>query len=74
MPARPFSHAALLAEFRRQRGSGVPEEEIEKWSVKKALIASIERRLEQERAAIRQRRRQPRPAIDLKRLQANDLD
>lgn len=74
MSRRPFSHAALVAEFLRVQGSGIAEEEVKKPAIRKALIRAIAARLNAQRRATRQRDRQPRPAIDLKRLQANDLD
>lgn len=74
MTRRPFSHAALVAEFLRIQGSGIAEEEVKKPAIRKALIRMIATRLKAQRNANRQRDRQTRPAIDLKRLQANDLD
>ncbi|KWR80331.1 MULTISPECIES: hypothetical protein [Cupriavidus] len=74
MSHRPFSHAALVAEFLRIQGSGIAEEEVKKPAIRKALIRLIAMRLKAQRAANHQRDRQRRPAIDLKRLQANDLD
>lgn len=74
MSRRPFSHAALVAEFLRIQGSGIAEEEVKKPAIRKALIRTIAARLNAQRRALRQRDRQDRPAIDLKRLQANDLD
>ncbi|KAI3597684.1 hypothetical protein D8I24_6500 [Cupriavidus necator H850] len=72
MSRRPFSHASLVAEFLRIQGSGIAEEEVRKPPIRKALIRLIAARLKAQRVAARQRER--RPAIDLKRLQANDLD
>lgn len=72
MSRRPFSHVALVAEFLRIQGSGIAEEEVRKPAIRKALIRLIASRLKAQRAAARQRER--RPAVDLKRLQANDLD
>lgn len=74
MTRHPFSHAALVAEFLRIQGSGIAEEEVKKPAIRKALIRLIAARLRAQHIASRQRARHPRPAVDLKRLQANDLD
>ncbi|QYY30330.1 hypothetical protein K2O51_23460 [Cupriavidus pinatubonensis] len=74
MTRRPFSQAALVAEFLRIQGSGIAEEEVMKPAIRKALIRLIAARLNAQRRATRQLDRQRRSAIDVKRLQANDLD
>lgn len=68
----PFSKEALIAEFIRIGGSGRPEDAIRTPHIRLQLIASIKARL----AAKRSQRPRPaaRPAVDIKRLQANDLD
>lgn len=74
MSRRPFSNAALVAEFLRIRGSGIAEEEVKKPAIRKALIRLIAARLNAQRRATRKSDRHSHPTIDLKRLQANDLD
>lgn len=67
----PFSREALMAEFVRLQGSGRAEDAIRIPHIRLQLIASIKARL----AATRKRRRSTfAPGVDLKRLQANDLD
>ncbi|WP_416046697.1 hypothetical protein [Cupriavidus basilensis] len=74
MPDQPFCTAALLAEFRRLRWSGVPEEMIRHQPTRLALLAAIEKRLAAERMARKATRHRILPADDYKRRQANDLD
>ena len=67
-----FSRADLIAEFHRQRGSGRAEEQVDIPTIRRQLARSLRAfRRAQHRAAPR-----PRffPAVDLKKLQANDLD
>lgn len=74
MPEQPFSNAALLAEFRRLKWSGVPEEALDHTPTRLALVAAVRARLRadaKKRSATRQR---IRPVDDYKRRQANDLD
>jgi hypothetical protein len=69
----PFSREALMAEFARIGGSGRPEDAIRIPHIRLQLIASIKQRLLANRAK-RRARPNTAPTIDLKRLQANDLD
>lgn len=66
-----FSRADLIAEFHRQRGSGRAEEQVDIPAIRRQLARSL-------RAFRRTQHRAPRtrffPAVDLKKLQANDLD
>jgi len=68
----PFSREALMAEFIRIGGSGRPEDAIRIPQMRLKLIASIKARLNAQRT--QRRRPAARPVIDIKRLQANDLD
>ena len=66
-----FSRADLIAEFVRVRGSGRAEEQVDIPAIRRQLARSL-------RAHRRAHRKDPRPrfspAVDLKKLQANDLD
>ncbi len=66
-----FSRADLIAEFVRVRGSGRAEEQVDIPAIRRQLARSL-------RAHRRAHRKAPRPrffpAVDLKKLQANDLD
>lgn len=66
-----FSRADLIAEFVRLRGSGRAEEQVDIPAIRRQLARSL-------RAHRRTHRKSPRPrfspAVDLKKLQANDLD
>jgi len=68
----PFSRESLMQEFIRIGGSGRPEDAIRIPHIRLQLIASIKVRL----AAKRAQRTRPaaNPSVDIKRLQANDLD
>ncbi|QBY56133.1 hypothetical protein [Cupriavidus oxalaticus] len=61
-----------MAEFIRIGGSGRPEDAVCTPHIRLQLIASVKARL----AAKRAKRPRPAtsPAVDIKRLQANDLD
>jgi hypothetical protein len=67
---RPFSNAALIAEFKRIKGSGRPEDAIRDKRTRLALVASIKSQRQAERKTPTPRR----PADDYKRRQANDID
>lgn len=71
MRPRPFSNQALIAEFVRTNGTGRAEDAIRIPHIRLQLIDSIR---EQLRRKPPPRRRRNEPTIDLKRLQANDLD
>ncbi|ARU23030.1 branched-chain amino acid ABC transporter substrate-binding protein [Ralstonia solanacearum] len=66
-----FSRADLIAEFLRVRGSGRAEDQVDIPAIRRQLARSL-------RAFRRTQRTPPRrrifPAVDLKKLQANDLD
>ncbi|MCP1173006.1 hypothetical protein [Ralstonia chuxiongensis] len=66
-----FSRADLIAEFHRVRGSGRAEDQVDIPAIRRQLARSL-------RAHRRAHRKAPRPrffpAVDLKKLQANDLD
>lgn len=68
--ARPFSNAALIAEFKRLRWSGRAEDAVRTTRTRLLLLQSIKARLAAEQKA----QPSPRPADDYKRRQANDLD
>ncbi|MBB6581636.1 hypothetical protein [Ralstonia solanacearum] len=70
--SRPrLTRAELIAEFHRVGGSGRPEEQIGIPAIRRQLARS-------RRAHLKSRRAPPRarssPTVDLKKLQANDLD
>ncbi|MGC5885705.1 hypothetical protein [Ralstonia pseudosolanacearum] len=66
-----LSRADLIAEFHRVRGSGRAEDQVDIPAIRRQLARSL-------RAFRRTQRKAPRPrffpAVDLKKLQANDLD
>ncbi|MCO5412872.1 hypothetical protein [Ralstonia mojiangensis] len=66
-----FSRADLIAEFVRVQGSGRAEEQVGIPAIRRQLARSL-------RAHRRAHHKAPRPrfppAVDLKKLQANDLD
>lgn len=72
MRSRPFSKAALIAEFHRIKGSGRAEDALRDPQMRLQLVASLRQHLQATRRT--QRRPSPAPAMDIKRLQANDLD
>ncbi|MNS26114.1 hypothetical protein D3C72_580290 [compost metagenome] len=61
-----------MQEFTRIGGSGRPEDAIRIPHIRLQLIASIKARLASKRA--KRTRPAVSPAVDIKRLQANDLD
>ncbi|WP_055325028.1 hypothetical protein [Ralstonia solanacearum] len=71
MTRRRFTRAELIAEFLRLRGSGRAEEQVGIPVVRRQLARSL-------RAHRKTLRTPPRarfnPAVDLKKLQANDID
>ncbi len=66
-----FSRADLIAEFHRVRGSGRAEDQVDIPAIRRQLARSL-------RAHRKAQHKTPRPrffpAVDLKKLQANDLD
>ncbi|CAJ0740869.1 hypothetical protein [Ralstonia mannitolilytica] len=66
-----FTRADLIAEFHRVRGSGRAEEQVDIPAIRRQLARSL-------RAFRRAQHKAPRPrffpAVDLKKLQANDHD
>lgn len=66
-----FSRADLIAEFIRVRGSGRPEEQVDIPTIRRQLTRSLRAYRRTQRDAPRRRYS---PAVDLKKLQANDLD
>lgn len=66
-----FSRADLIAEFQRLRGSGRAEEQVDIPTIRRQLARSLRAFRKTQRAAPRARFSH---AVDLKKLQANDLD
>ncbi|MGE8366015.1 MAG: hypothetical protein ACN6OP_04500 [Pseudomonadales bacterium] len=74
MKRRRFSDAELIAEFVRIQGSGIPQDELGKDTIRRKVIRSLRAHLSTQARRIPARPRFDPTVIDHKRRQANDLD